>query len=270
MERCMRWAATALALAGFASQLTGCGMTPEKEVPPKPFTGTRWVVQLELPLRGEQPSFRFGDGRMEGFAGCNQVSARYIRDTVGAGAIAIGRIDTGRRACDPSAAAAEERVLQVLQAVSSFIIIADTMRMSGSGGTLNFRAIAEKDGAGGGSGGAAAGGGAPAALLGTRWVGAEGTSDPRAAPRLEFADEGRLTGSTGCNSISGQWRVENGEIRFSALAVTKRMCVGEGGEIEKRFLAAFSEQSRGVREGDRLVVISPSGTRYAFTAAAAA
>jgi hypothetical protein len=61
----------------------------------KPFVGTRWEVILELPLAGEQPSFRFGDGRMEGFAGCNRVNARYVQDTVGARAIVIGRIETG-------------------------------------------------------------------------------------------------------------------------------------------------------------------------------
>ena len=256
MMRCLMGSA-ALALA-----LAGCSSPMPKEPPPKPFTGTRWEVILELPLRGEQPNFRFGDGRMEGFGGCNQVSARIIQDTVGAGAIAIGRIDTGRRGCDPSASAAEERVLQVLQAVSSYTIIADTMTMSGSGGALRFRAMAGPEGAG-------AGGGAPSALLGTRWV-AQGAADPRAAPRLEFAADGRLAGSTGCNSLSGRWRVEGGEVRFSALAVTKRMCLGEGAETEQRFLAAFSEESRGVREGDRLVVVSPSGARFEFVPAAAA
>jgi hypothetical protein len=122
------------------AMLAGCG-TMNKEPPPKPFAGTRWAVLLELPLPGEPPNFRFGDGRIEGFAGCNQVTGRFVQDTVGARAIAIGRLEVGRRSCDASARAAEANVLSVLQAVSSYSITADVMTMSGSGGTLRFKAL---------------------------------------------------------------------------------------------------------------------------------
>ena len=135
-----RWLTLVLA----APLLAACAGSKEKEIPPKPFAGTRWQVVLELPVTGEQPNFRFGDGRMEGFGGCNRVTARYLQDAVGARAIAIGRIDSGRRGCDPGTQAAENQVLQVLQSVSSYTIIADTMVMSGSGGSLRFKAIEEK------------------------------------------------------------------------------------------------------------------------------
>jgi heat shock protein HslJ len=120
--------------------LAGCG-TMNKEPPPKPFTGTRWAVVLELPLPGEPPNFRFGDGRIEGFAGCNQVTGRFVQDTVGARAIAIGRLEVGRRTCDTSARAAEANVIAVLQSVSSYSITADLMTMTGSGGSLRFKAL---------------------------------------------------------------------------------------------------------------------------------
>ena len=128
------------AVLGAVLLTAACETINKKEPPPRPFTGTRWEVVLELPLAGEQPNFRFGDGRMEGFGGCNQVTARYVQDTVGARAIVIGRIEAGRRACDVSARIAEERVLEVLQAVSSYTIIADTMTMSGSAGSLKMKA----------------------------------------------------------------------------------------------------------------------------------
>jgi heat shock protein HslJ len=130
------WITLALAPLLFA-----CAGAKEKEPPPKPFVGTRWQVVLELPMTGEQPNFRFGDGRMEGFGGCNRVTARFVQDAVGARAIAIGRIESGRRGCDASAQAAEARVLEVLQSVSSYTITADTMTMSGSAGTLRFRSL---------------------------------------------------------------------------------------------------------------------------------
>jgi heat shock protein HslJ len=125
-------------LAAAAAIATGCAMQ-KKEPPPKPFIGTKWVVQLELPIEGEQPYVRFGDGRMEGFGGCNRIAARVVQDAVGARAIAIGRIDRGTRACNPSAQEAEARMLEVLQSVSSYSIVIDALTMSGSGGTLKFR-----------------------------------------------------------------------------------------------------------------------------------
>ena len=121
----------------------GCATT-KKEPPPKPFVGTRWQVVLELPVPGEQPQVRFGDGRIEGFGGCNRFAARYVQDVVGARSIAIGRIDVVRRLCDPNVQAAESRVLEVLQSVSSYSITADTMTMTGSGGTLRFIALPEE------------------------------------------------------------------------------------------------------------------------------
>jgi heat shock protein HslJ len=116
--------------------------TTKKEPPPKPFTGTRWEVVLERePAPQHVPWFTFADGLLEGFAGCSQVTARYVQDTVGAGAIAVGRLNVGRGgACDARAEAVQSHMLEVLQAASSYSIIADLLTMSGSGGTLKLRA----------------------------------------------------------------------------------------------------------------------------------
>ena len=122
-----------------ALALAGCNMM-KKEPPPRPFIATKWQVQLDLPLEVEQPWIRFGDGRMEGFGGCNRIDARFVQDTVGSRAIAIGRIQTGTRACDAASVAAERNVISILQAVSSYTVTADTMVMVGSGGALRFRA----------------------------------------------------------------------------------------------------------------------------------
>lgn len=116
----------------------GCGSLQKKEPPPKPFIGTKWTVLLELPLQGTQPWVQFGDGLMEGFGGCNRIGARYVQDTVGTRFIAIGRIDRGTKACDQRNQLVEARVLETLQSVSSYRIIADGMTMQGSAGALKF------------------------------------------------------------------------------------------------------------------------------------
>ena len=133
----------AIATIAAALALGGCGSMQKKEPPPKPFVGTLWEVVLELPLRGEQPYVRFGDGRVEGFGGCNRFVARYVQDTVGARAIAIGRIEMNRRVCDESTQIAESRMLEVLAAVSSYQVTGDVLVMTGSGGSLRFLARTE-------------------------------------------------------------------------------------------------------------------------------
>ena len=106
-------------------------------------------------------------------------------------------------------------------------------------------------------------------LANTRWTGVvEGSPDPRMLPRLEFTHD-RVAGFTGCNMLSGAWRVENGEVHVGPLATTKRMCLGAPGEVEKRFLAAMGPASRVTREGHRLVYTAPSGARFEFEEAAA-
>ena len=136
--------ATTLAFAILAAVCAASCATQNREPPPKPFVGTYWQVVLELPPPGEQPWVRFGDGHMEGFGGCNRIAARYVQDSVGSKAIAIGRIDTGQRACTTAAQAAEEHVLGVLQAVSSYAVTADVLAMTGSAGTLRFKAVEAK------------------------------------------------------------------------------------------------------------------------------
>jgi heat shock protein HslJ len=117
------------------------------------------------------------------------------------------------------------------------------------------------------SGARASSAGANPSLAGTRWVGVlpQGI-DSRAAPRLEFVSGGRMTGFTGCNMLSGTWRMEGGEVRFGGIATTKRLCLGPEGEVEKRLLAALGDDSRARREGARLVLASPGGARFELTA----
>ncbi|HET9651970.1 MAG TPA: META domain-containing protein [Usitatibacter sp.] len=123
--------------------LCACAL-PDREPPPRPFAATRWDVVLEVPLPGEPPWFRFGDGRVQGFGGCNAMHAEYLQDSVGARAIAVRRIETGGKSCDPTAKAVENRLLAVLQSVSSYTITGDIMRMSGSAGTILLRAHPEE------------------------------------------------------------------------------------------------------------------------------
>jgi heat shock protein HslJ len=248
-----------LALAGLAA---ACGTLQQKEPPPKPFAGTRWDVVLEMPLPGEQPYLRFGDGRMEGFAGCNRINSLYLSDSVGTHAIAIRRIESGVRACDATAKLVENRILSTLQYVSDYQITGDVMKMTGSAGSLTLHAHSDAQPAA-----MASPVNAGAGLAGTRWVGVveAGTSEGN-VPRLELVAEGRLAGYSGCNLMSGVWQVQGGEARVGPLTMTKRACAGPESGIEQRVVAALNE-GRLVRQDSKLVAVGKNGEKFEFMAA---
>jgi len=109
---------------------------------------------------------------------------------------------------------------------------------------------------------------APLSLTGTRWIGVvEGSPDPRSLPRLEFVTSERVAGYTGCNMMSGGWRMEAGTVRVGPLVSTKRACVGPESEIERRVVAALAGTVK--REGDRLVFTGAGGERFEFMPAQA-
>ena len=110
----------------------------------------------------------------------------------------------------------------------------------------------------------------PATYTGTHWVGVvEEPADPRTTPRLEFIGDGRMSGYTGRNMFSGDWSMQGATVVLGRMAMTKRLCMGPPRDVEKRFVAAMHEGSRGTRSGDTLTFVSPGGDRFAFRAAAA-
>ena len=101
-------------------------------------------------------------------------------------------------------------------------------------------------------------------IAGTKWfVPMQGEAADRA--RLEFMADGRLGGYTGCNTISGTWRMEGGAVRLGQLIMTKRACPGERDVMERRFLQAVNADARFALEGSRLVAQGASGARLELT-----
>ena len=127
-------------LAALAFAIAACNMDPKREPPPKPFTGTKWLMQHEVPAEGEAPFLQFGDGHVSGYTGCNRLNGRYQQDAVGAGAIVFTQVATSKRMCDARAMTIEARILGVLGSSTSVQVLADTMRIDGSAGKLEFKA----------------------------------------------------------------------------------------------------------------------------------
>jgi putative lipoprotein len=102
-------------------------------------------------------------------------------------------------------------------------------------------------------------------IAGTKWV-MDVAREPDQKPRLEFAADGRVTGYSGCNMVSGTWKLEGGAVRLGPLISTKRACPGEGDTLERRFLQSVSGPgARIAMEGTRLVAQGEGGARMEFS-----
>jgi putative lipoprotein len=86
-----------------------------------------------------------------------------------------------------------------------------------------------------------------AELLETYWRPAEIDGNPvrlqpgAREPHLVLHKEGsRLRGYAGCNSMSGGYVLQGEALRFGPMAMTRRACLGDGGnDLESAFVAAL-------------------------------
>ncbi|MBF4568869.1 META domain-containing protein [Plantibacter sp. VKM Ac-2880] len=91
--------------------------------------------------------------------------------------------------------------------------------------------------------------------LGERVVGTWGDGTSAADPHLIFSDDGRVTGSDGCNSLSGSWRAEDDSVEVSDVAGTLMACPGVDTWLRGIAEVALSD------DGERLVVTDDAGAR---------
>jgi putative lipoprotein len=86
--------------------------------------------------------------------------------------------------------------------------------------------------------------GQPPVLAGTlagRWQVADvnGGGVPAGSPMLAFADSGDISGSTGCNRVSGHWQQHGASISIGPLAGTRKACPGPAMAAEAQLLAVL-------------------------------
>ena len=77
---------------------------------------------------------------------------------------------------------------------------------------------------------------------------------------VRFGEDGRASGSTGCNTYSGTYEVRGDTLTFGRLASTRRACLDQNAnEQERRFLAALEAANRFRLSSNRLTIISDRG-----------
>ena len=74
---------------------------------------------------------------------------------------------------------------------------------------------------------------------------------------LRFGEDGRASGSTGCNSYSGTYQVHGDTISFSRLVSTRRACLDQNAnQQEQRFLSTLEAANRFRLSSNRLTILS--------------
>ena len=74
---------------------------------------------------------------------------------------------------------------------------------------------------------------------------------------LRFGEDGRASGSTGCNSYSGTYQVRGDNVSFSRLVSTRRACLDQNAnQQEQRFLSTLEAANRFRLSSNRLTILS--------------
>lgn len=239
-----------LTLAIVLSACTGAVAAPAD---PPPLEGTAWVL-AELPgntlAPGSTVTLRFEDGRAGGSDGCNRFGVAYS-GTGSALRFEPGGMST-QMACAPELMQQASAFMSSLMATQSYQVSAGQLSLLGPDGAVQARFVAQSED-----------------LAGTAWV-VTGYNNGRQAVvgvlegtelTMEFAADGRVSGSAGCNRFSGSFKQDGQSLSFGPAAATRRMCVGPEGVMaqEQQFLKALETVTTARHEADRLELRTADG-----------
>ncbi|GHU04519.1 hypothetical protein FACS1894158_04990 [Betaproteobacteria bacterium] len=111
------------------------------------------------------------------------------------------------------------------------------------------------------------------ALQDTDWVLTRLESQPVTTTKpaqLRLNAEGRVSGSGGCNRISGAYQLTGGQIAFSQVVSTKMACIGDVAATEDAFFKALAQVASWEITGQTLSLRDAGGKLVLELEAAAA
>jgi heat shock protein HslJ len=221
-------------------------------------SGPEGVVVLTA---GHPVTLTIDDGRCSGTAACNRYSGTVEVD--GEQLAVRGLAVTAMACLDDAVTAAEAAYLAAFRSVGRWSIEDGTLQLTGPGAELQFtRRAAEDD----------------TSLVGTLWrltalVAGEGGDAEVARPgavaaELLLGEDGRVSGSTGCNRLMSSFDVDGDVLLLGPVATTRMACSDEGAERQERaVLAVLGSERVGIGlAGDRLVLRAHDGRSLVYRA----
>jgi heat shock protein HslJ len=79
--------------------------------------------------------------------------------------------------------------------------------------------------------------------------------------------EGRAFGYAGCNRYFSSYTLSGDRLDLGPAGSTMMYCEGEGSAVERAFLPLLEQPLMLLREGERMRLVAPDGTRLEFEAA---
>jgi heat shock protein HslJ len=260
---------SALAIAG-TLLLAACGddsssssASDSSAVSTDALNGTGWTLDIAgLNVPGADkvlPTIAFADGSVSGSAGCNTFTGSY---TATADTLTLGQLATTTKACGKVETAVETIVLERLGKVAGYTMTADTLTLTDSSGAKLLTYAP-----------------APSGLVGnwvaTGYLNADKSAFESVIIESEitavFGPDGTVAGSSGCNTYSGSYTVDNGALTISQMISTQKACDTPTGVMdqESAYLAALQSSVSFQNDGATLTLMNADGQNtVSFTAKA--
>lgn len=242
-----------------AGVLAGCGDDGDDGGGADPFGSGTWVLESgtvdgdALALVVDAPvTLIVDEGQVGGSSACNRYSGPI---TVDGDSVELGPgLAVTEMAClDPGVMELEAAYLAAIGRVDTATRADDRLVLAGEGVELTFSAQpVEPD----------------APLVGTIWVlttiiDGDVAMSVLGDPTLEFAEDGSVSGSTGCNRLMGSYDPAAG---FGPLATTRMACEPDLADQETRVLAVFDGDPVLVVEGATLTLATADGAELVYEA----
>ena len=189
------------------------------ELPQSSFVGVPWVLSdgVDVGAGGTAPSATFTDKAVAGSTGCNQFTAPY---TVDGDAMEIGTVASTRMACPPPADAVERSYVDALGRVAAWHLDGSELILVDEDHNELLRYE-------------------EASLLGdwevTAFHRGDAVSSPLPGTKItaSFADDGSLTGSSGCNTYRTSFTLDRASIQIEQPAGTQKACAEPVGVMDQ-------------------------------------
>jgi heat shock protein HslJ len=203
---------------------------------------------------GSQVRLTFEATRIGASAGCNQMSGEY---EVADGALKVGTLAMTEMACEEPLMSQDTWLSGFLDGATTTLDETTlTLAKDGTTLTLQDESVVNPD----------------QPLEGTRWVVTSVmandavSSVPDSAQASLVFDASSVAVETGCNSGSGGYQAEDGQMTFGPIATTMKMCVDEGiGALEQSVLAVLQGEVLSEVDGNTLT-LTKDGTGLVLTA----
>lgn len=195
-----------------------------------------------------------------GTAACNGFGgAAEIDDD---GSFRVGELSWTEMGCESPVQTLEQVFLTSLGDVTHYAVLDDVLTLSSDVDEWVFHRMTPVD---------------DAAIVGTMWV-LDTYIDGEASmivPSMEsatllFGDDGRLTGSTGCRALEGEWNADGGRINVTSLTAiddpAAGVCAPQSETLDGLVVSVLESSLTVGVDGEQLTLMAPGNQGLSYTA----